>query len=126
LSSGARMPVIECAYTHVLEGADPEAALVAAIKGALAQHDSDSIWRTLLEPVTGPRTQAEYLAQVRCTLDARAASRDWRKRAKFWRRAAKEDGRHADTVTPSVSAISEVVEVLEEERRGKVEEMMGR
>ncbi|KAI0357901.1 hypothetical protein OH77DRAFT_1375093, partial [Trametes cingulata] len=125
LASGPpRMPTTESAYAHVLEGHDPEAALVASIKRALAQ--PDSIWRKLLEPVTGPRTQDEYLAQVRCTLDARAASRDWRKRAKFWRRAAKEDGRHADTVTPSVSAISDVVEVLEKERREKVEEMMGR
>ncbi|KAI0768302.1 hypothetical protein BD413DRAFT_447340, partial [Trametes elegans] len=119
-----RKPVVERAYCAVLGGAEPEAALVEAIKQAVAQ--PDSVWRRLLEPVTGVRTQDEYLAQVRCTLDARTQTRDWRKRAAFWRRAAKDDGRHADTVTPSVSALSDVGDVVPNERKTKVDEMLGK
>ncbi|KAI0330052.1 hypothetical protein GY45DRAFT_1224427, partial [Cubamyces sp. BRFM 1775] len=122
VATGEPKPVVGSAYCDVLEGEDPEAALVAAIKAAIAQ--PDNVWRRLLEPVTGVRTQNEYLAQVRCTLDARAQIQDWRKRAKFWKRAAQDDGRHADTVTPSVSAISQVVDALPRERMERVGEML--
>ncbi|KAL7284528.1 hypothetical protein ACG7TL_001820 [Trametes sanguinea] len=115
-------PVLASAYTSILDGDEPEAALVAAIKRALISQP-DSVWRELLEPVTGVRTQDEYLAQVRCTLDARAHSRDWRKKAAFWKRAAREDGRHGETITPSASALSETVDVLPPARQQKVEEM---
>ncbi|KAI9069767.1 hypothetical protein FKP32DRAFT_1530524, partial [Trametes sanguinea] len=111
-------PVLASAYTSVLEGEEPEAALVAAIKRAVAQ--PDSVWRRVLEPVTGVRTQDEYLAQVRCTLDARAHTRDWRKRAAFWKRAAKEDGRHGETITPSASALSETADALPLARQQRV------
>ncbi|KAH9846995.1 hypothetical protein C2E23DRAFT_687464, partial [Lenzites betulinus] len=124
LAAGEPKPVFESAYGALLESVDPEAALVAAVRRAVAQ--PGNVWRRLLEPVTGVRTQAEYLAQVRCTLDARAQTQDWRRRAKFWKRAATEEGRHGETVTPSVSAISAVVDVLPRERRERVEEMLGR
>ncbi|KAI8972415.1 hypothetical protein BD414DRAFT_395110, partial [Trametes punicea] len=122
LAAGEAKPVVNAAYTSVLEGDEPEAALVRAIKAAVAQ--PGNVWRQLLEPVTGVRTESEYLAQLRCTLDARAQTRDWRKRAKFWKRAAREDGRHTDTVTPSASAISDVVDALPQDRRERVGEMM--
>ncbi|OSD00632.1 hypothetical protein PYCCODRAFT_1426438 [Trametes coccinea BRFM310] len=115
-------PVLASAYTSILDGDEPEAALVAAIKRTIISQP-DSVWRELLEPVTGVRTQDEYLAQVRCTLDARAHSRDWRKKAAFWKRAAREDGRHRETITPSASALSETVDVLPPARQQKVEEM---
>ncbi|KAI0824517.1 hypothetical protein BC628DRAFT_1297122, partial [Trametes gibbosa] len=124
LAAGERKPVVEAAYDALLGGAEPEAALVAAIQRAIAQ--PGNVWRRLLEPVTGVRTQEAYLAQVRCTLDARAQTQDWRRRAKFWKRAAREDGRHGETVTPSVSSISAVVDVLPRKRRERVEEMVGR
>ncbi|KAI0672527.1 hypothetical protein C8Q78DRAFT_944757, partial [Trametes maxima] len=122
LAAGEPKPVVQCAYDAVLEGAEPEAALVAAIRDAVAR--PGNVWRALLEPVTGVRTQEEYLAQVRCTLGARASAQDWRKRAAFWKGAAREDGRHAETVTPSVSALDPVVDALPLERRERVEGML--
>lgn len=119
---GAHKPVIDAAYQNVVHGEDPEAALVDSIKRATAQ--PDSVWRELLQPVTGPRTQEAYLAQVRCTLDARRQTQDWRKRANFWKRAAMEDGRHLDTVTPSVSALSDIAGELPIARQERVREMM--
>ncbi|EIW53674.1 uncharacterized protein TRAVEDRAFT_134012, partial [Trametes versicolor FP-101664 SS1] len=124
LAAGEPKPVVQSAYGQVLEGVDPETALVAAIKEAVAQ--PGNVWRQLLEPVTGVRTQDDYLAQVRCTLSARAQTQDWRKRAKFWKQTAKEDERHGDTVTPSISAISAVVDALPQERQEKVLEMLGK
>ncbi|KAI0633986.1 hypothetical protein C8Q77DRAFT_1018378, partial [Trametes polyzona] len=117
-------PVMQSAYNTVLGGEEPEAALVAAIKRAVAQ--PGNVWRGILEPVTGVRTQDEYLAQVRCTLSARAQVQDWRKRARFWKGAAMEDGRHVDTVTPSVSAMSAVVDALPQERQERVQELMSK
>ncbi|KAI0705659.1 hypothetical protein C8Q76DRAFT_751827 [Earliella scabrosa] len=124
ISMDAHKPVLDAAYRSVVQGEDAEAALVNAIKRAVAQ--PESVWRGLLEPVTGPRTQNQYLAQVRCTLDARRQIQDWRKRAKFWKSTARDGGRHVDTVTPSVSAISDVVDALPNERKERVREMMDR
>ncbi|KAI0717664.1 hypothetical protein C8T65DRAFT_532055, partial [Cerioporus squamosus] len=118
VSAGAHKPVLEAVYQQVTEGEDPEAALVDAIKSATAQRDS--VWCRLLEPVVGVRTQDEYLAQLRCTLDARRHTVDWRKRAKFWKGAAKEEGRHVDTVTPSVSALSDLAVILPQDRQETV------
>ncbi|OJT08622.1 hypothetical protein TRAPUB_471 [Trametes pubescens] len=124
LAAGEPKPVVQSAYDRVLEGEEPEAALVAAIKQAVAQ--PGNVWRQLLDPVTGVRTRDDYLAQVRCTLSARAQTQDWRKRAKFWKQAAKEDERHGETVTPSVSAISAVIDALPQERRERVDEFLGK
>ncbi|RDX44056.1 hypothetical protein OH76DRAFT_1360231, partial [Lentinus brumalis] len=118
VSAGAHKPVLEAAYRQVTEGEDPEAALVNAIQNATAQRDS--AWCRLLEPVIGVRTQDEYLAQLRCTLDARRHTVAWRKRAKFWKGAAKDEGRHVDTVTPSVSALSDVAVFLSQDRQDTV------
>ncbi len=115
VSSGGHKPVLQRAFDNVADGRDPEEALLDAIRDAILQQDS--IWKTLLEPVLGPRSQAEYLAQVNCTLRARRDVRDWRKRARFWKINAKDDGRHEDTVTPSVSQLSDIVEVLSPERQ---------
>ncbi|EJF59643.1 hypothetical protein DICSQDRAFT_128148 [Dichomitus squalens LYAD-421 SS1] len=114
IAVGGHKPVVDAAYTRVAQGEDAEAALVAAIKDAV-RHPG-SVWRGLLEPLTGPRTQDVYTAQVRCTLDARRQTTDWRKRTAFWKVKAKEGGRNAETVTPSVSAISAVVDAIAGER----------
>ena len=129
VSVGGHKPVIDSAYKRVTGqgegsggGEDAEAALAAAIKDAVRQ--PGSVWREILEPVTGARTQDEYLAQVRCTLDARKETMDWRKRSRFWKRKAREDGRNGDTVTPSVSALSEVADGIPAERRTRMGEAM--
>ena len=124
VSVGGHKPVLDSAYKRVVGigegdggGEDAEAALATAIKDAVRQ--PGSVWRELLEPVVGARTQAEYLAQVRCTLDARKQTRDWRKRATFWKSRAKEDGRNGDTVTPSSSALSAIEDRIPEQEMNK-------
>ena len=109
------IPVLSSILAQVSSGADAEDALVAAIKAAVAE--PGSAWRALLEPVTGPRAPEDYIAQVHCTLRARREGRAWQKRAAFWRHSAKADGAHEDTVTPSASALSEVVDALGVGRR---------
>ncbi|KAH9910883.1 uncharacterized protein BXZ73DRAFT_108401 [Epithele typhae] len=53
------------------------------------------------------RTEDDYLAQVRCTLTARADVRAWQRRAAFWRRLALATGANAGVVTPSASALED-------------------
>ncbi|EKM56749.1 uncharacterized protein PHACADRAFT_183341 [Phanerochaete carnosa HHB-10118-sp] len=101
------IPVLSAVLAHLTAGDDPEEALVDAIKQAI--NEPGSTWRTLLEPVTGPRSPEDYIAQVNCTLRARREGRDWQKRAAFWRHSAKENGRHKDTVTPSASQLSDII-----------------
>ncbi|CCM05397.1 uncharacterized protein FIBRA_07613 [Fibroporia radiculosa] len=112
---GGHKPVLDRASCALFDGIDPEAALVSAIKDAVAQ--PGSVWATLLDPVLGPRTPNEYSSQVRCTLRARQDAREWHKRAKFWKGKARESSAHLETVTPSVSNISSVVEVLSGDRQ---------
>ncbi|KAL6306885.1 hypothetical protein BKA93DRAFT_709320, partial [Sparassis latifolia] len=122
IAIGGHKPVLDRAYRDLSAGTDPEAALVTAIKEATAR--PDSVWATLLEPLIGTRTPEEYLAQVQCTLRARKELRDWRKRAKFWKRAAREADAHAATVTPSPSDVSSVVEVLPPARQEAVNTLL--
>ena len=115
ISSEGYQPVLQRTYSEVIRGRDPEEALVNAIQDAILQ--PDNVWHRLLEPVVGSRSQAQYLAQLNCTLRARRDAHDWRKRAKFWKSNAREGGCHVDTVTPSVSQLSDVVDELPLERQ---------
>ncbi|KAI0080470.1 hypothetical protein K474DRAFT_1589783, partial [Panus rudis PR-1116 ss-1] len=121
ISASAHKPVLDFAFQRTLEGVDPEESVVLAIKSELQKRDS--VWRGLLEPVVGARSSDEYIAQVDCTLRARRDARDWRKKAKYWKGNAKQDARHADTVTPSVSQLSDVLEELPAERKRAVEDL---
>lgn len=102
------LPLLQDVLAHISGGASAEDALVGALQAAVAA--PESAWRALLEPVTGPRAPEHYIAQVHCTLRARREGRDWSRRAAFWKGAAREDGRHQDTVTPSASQLSDVLE----------------
>ncbi|EMD37146.1 hypothetical protein CERSUDRAFT_124111 [Gelatoporia subvermispora B] len=123
ISVGAHKPVLDRAYQELLSGEDPEAALVASIKEALARPAPDNVWRELLEPVVGRRSPEEYLAQVRCTLSARRETRDWRKRAKFWKATAVNSKHPLELVTPSPSDISSILEELSPERQKAVDDL---
>ncbi|KAI0089581.1 hypothetical protein BDY19DRAFT_942980 [Irpex rosettiformis] len=109
------LPILVSVFQAVLSGDNPLDALIRSVKLAVSQaSDSGTAsgsnpWRTLLEPVVGPRSPEDYIAQVNCTLRARRESRDWRKRAIFWKGHAREDGRHQETVTPSSSQLSDIV-----------------
>ncbi|KAI0689537.1 hypothetical protein BC835DRAFT_1252796, partial [Cytidiella melzeri] len=105
-------PILVSVFQGVLSGESPLDALIDAVQLALAQppepRSSGNPWRTLLEPVVGPRSPQDYIAQVNCTLRARRESRDWRKKAKFWKVLARESGTHRGTVTPSASKLSDM------------------
>ncbi|KAH9927536.1 hypothetical protein B0H21DRAFT_700519, partial [Amylocystis lapponica] len=122
VSAGGHKPVLDQAYRAVEDGAEPEAALIEAIRESLTR--PESVWAALLEPVMGPRTQEEYKAQVRCTLGARKDARAWKKRAIFWKSTAKEDGAHVDTVTPSPSDIPSIAEDISPGRKRAVEQLI--
>ncbi|OCH87170.1 hypothetical protein OBBRIDRAFT_694930, partial [Obba rivulosa] len=124
ISVGAHKPVLDQAYRDLVSGKEPEAALVSAIKEAIAQPGPDNVWRELLEPVVGQRSPEDYLAQVRCTLSARRETREWRKRAKFWKGTATEGGTRGGTITPSPSDISSIMEEFLPERQKPVDELM--
>ncbi|KAI0725843.1 hypothetical protein C8Q72DRAFT_849260 [Fomitopsis betulina] len=123
ISAGIHKNVLSRAYDDVFAGADPEEALVAAIREALEKPNSP--WIALLEPIIGQRTPEEYKAQVGATLDARKDARRWRKKAKWWKGRVVETGAK-DLITPSPSDISSIVEELSEERRRALGELKDR
>ena len=115
VSASAHKSILEVALKRTLDGEDPEMAVVHALRedtGTIG-----GILRTLLEPMLGPRSPQDYLAQVQCTLGARRESRNWRKKASFWKNNARQEGKHLDTVTPSVSALSDIVDELPPDRQ---------
>ncbi|KAI0943296.1 hypothetical protein AcW1_002499 [Taiwanofungus camphoratus] len=122
IAAGGHKPVLSQAFHALANGANPEMALITAIREAAARPESP--WATIVEAVTVPRTSAEYAAQVRCTLNARQNARTWHKRATFWRRKAKEGGNHTETVTPSPSNISSVADELSLPRQRAVSELL--
>ncbi|KAI0923005.1 hypothetical protein AcV5_009842 [Taiwanofungus camphoratus] len=122
IAAGGHKPVLSQAFHALANGANPEMALITAIREAAARPESP--WATIVEAVTVPRTSAEYAAQVRCTLNARQNARTWHKRATFWRRKAKEGGNHIETVTPSPSNISSVADELSLPRQRAVSELL--
>lgn len=122
VSCGAPNRVLERTSLRVEQGFDPEDSLVSAIK--LSMEDPESVWHRLLNPLVGSRSPQDYLAQTNCTLKARRESRDWQKKARFWKDAAKEDERHASTVTPSASQLSDVTSNVSSERKVAVDDML--
>lgn len=124
VSASAHKSILEIAFKRTLDGEDPEEAVIHALREDTG--NIGSILRTLLEPMTGPKSPQDYLAQVDCTLKARRETRDWRKKARFWKNSARQGGRHLNTVTPSVSALSDVVEQLPSHRQEAVDKILGK
>ncbi|KAH8097002.1 hypothetical protein BXZ70DRAFT_943873 [Cristinia sonorae] len=122
ISCSAYNGVLERTSQRVEQGYDPEDSVVDAIKVSL--EDPESVWHRLLDPLLGERSPQDYLAQTKCTLKARRESRDWEKKAKFWRETAKEEGRHMNTITPSVSQLSDVFPEVPPERKVALDDML--
>ncbi|KDR81412.1 hypothetical protein GALMADRAFT_239291 [Galerina marginata CBS 339.88] len=72
-----------------------------------------------------PRTLDEYSSALRMTLATRKALRDQRKITKYWKNVALVGGQ-LNTVTPSVSTISSIREILPADRQAAVEALMAR
>ncbi|TCD59801.1 hypothetical protein EIP91_011413 [Steccherinum ochraceum] len=122
VSCGAHTSILERASLRLDQGYDPEESIVNSVK--LALQDSNSIWTRLLDPLIGARSPQDYQAQTKCTLVARRESRDWQKKARFWKDTARQEGRHVDTVTPSVSQLSDVVADVPPERKAILDDML--
>ncbi|KAH9483857.1 hypothetical protein JR316_0003335 [Psilocybe cubensis] len=73
-----------------------------------------------------PRTLDEYSSALRMTLAARKELRDQKKISKFWKRLAVAIEEHQDTITPSVSTISSIREVIPADRQAAVQALMSR
>ncbi|KAJ3492002.1 hypothetical protein NLI96_g306 [Meripilus lineatus] len=115
ISLGGHKPVLQQAFDSSLHGRDPEEAIVDAITDAILV--PGSTWKRLLGPAIGQRVQVDYVAQLNCTLRARKDATEWRKKTKYWKRKARENDLHINTVTPSVSQLSDIVVELSPERQ---------
>jgi hypothetical protein len=116
---GLHEAVLPRACGGLRAGEDADEALIDSIKEAAAKPESP--WSRIIPAVTGPRSPEEYISSINATLKVRRELKDCRKVAKFWKRTAKAtSAANANIITPSVSAISSVQEVLSEERQTAV------
>ncbi|KAF8350927.1 hypothetical protein F5887DRAFT_1069881 [Amanita rubescens] len=115
--------IITNAHSSVSEGQDSIHAIVKAIKEAAAVPGSN--WAVILPAISGPRTQAEYIAALRLSLNIRKELRKCKKIAKFWKSIAQQQST-SSVVTPSVSALSSIYEKLSPERRDAVNALVER
>ncbi|KAH7929841.1 hypothetical protein BV22DRAFT_100061 [Leucogyrophana mollusca] len=103
---------------------DPDDILLDAIQSAI--QDSNSPLAKLSHVAAGPRTPEQYQSALNMTLSVRKEAKAIKKACKFWKKLAQEDGRHADTVTPSSSNISSIHEALSPERQTAVNALIAR
>ena len=115
--------IITNAHSSVSEGQDAVHAIVKAIKEAAAVPGSN--WAVILPAISGPRTQAEYIAALHLSLNIRKELRKCKKIAKFWKSIAQQQST-SSIVTPSVSALSSIYEKLSPERRDAVNALIER
>ncbi|KAJ3749484.1 hypothetical protein DFH05DRAFT_1476938 [Lentinula detonsa] len=94
-------------------------AIVDAIREAAEEPHSP--WSILIPPVIGPRSQDHYTSALSITLKTRSDLRRTKNLARYWKSFAKENEIHEDVITPSVSTLSEVQEVLTAERQKAVD-----
>jgi hypothetical protein len=119
---GLHEPVLARVQVALRVGENADEALVDSIKEAAARPGSP--WARIIPAVTGPRTSDNYISAINATLNVRKELKECKKVAKFWKETAKEGPEHAGTVTPSISKISSVHEVLSEERQYAVDELL--
>ena len=117
--------IVTRAHGLVSEGQNPVDALVKTIKEAAAVPGSN--WAAILPAISGLRTQAEYIAALRLSLDARRELRKCKKITKFWKKLAQQQSDlYSGMVTPSVSALSSIYEKLSPERQDAVKVLIER
>lgn len=114
--------IITNAQSSISEGQGAVHALVKAIREAAAVPGSN--WAAILPAISGPRTQAEYIAALHLSLNIRKELRKCKKIAKFWKSLAQQST--SSVVTPSVSALSSIYEKLSPERQDAVNALIER
>ncbi|KAK7473144.1 hypothetical protein VKT23_001245 [Stygiomarasmius scandens] len=101
-----------------------EDAIIDAIREAAAIPDSP--WSRLIPPITGPRSSEQYESVLRTLLGARSQVRTDKQGYLFWKKIARLDEGHVDTITPSASQLSYIDESLPEERQTAADELLMR
>jgi hypothetical protein len=116
---GIHKAVLEEALAALEDGGNPEDVVMSAIKQARIKADHTGPGTA----ITGHRTPEQYGAVLKMTLKVRKELKGHKKITKFWKRAAQQDGKHKDTITPSPSDISSIHETLSPERQKAVDDL---
>lgn len=98
---------------------------IARLHANQASLDSDAIAQSS-SFVVGPRSPNDYMSALHLTLKSRRQLRDCKKSVKFWKHTAKQDPRNLDLVTPSVSNISSVHDILPPERQEAIHALIAK
>lgn len=109
------------ASSEMTNGQDFEESAVEAIREASS--NDGSIWSKIVSLVIGPRAPDNYINTINMTLQARQELRYWRKVSNFWKKTARESNINTGAPTPSTSNVSEIREILSEERKKAVQEL---
>ncbi|KIJ67975.1 hypothetical protein HYDPIDRAFT_83692 [Hydnomerulius pinastri MD-312] len=112
--------------SRVLESGNGNAddLLVDAIRDA--SNDENTLLARLKPIVTNDRTPEHYQSALDMALNVRKEVKSHKKLSKFWKKLAQEDARHANTITPSPSAISSIREDLTPERQSALNALIAR
>ncbi|KAF8828658.1 hypothetical protein HHX47_DHR3000087 [Lentinula edodes] len=102
-------------------GQDFEESAVEAIREASS--NDGSIWSKIVSLVIGPRAPDNYINSINMTLQARQELRYWKKVSNFWKKTARENNTNTGAPTPSTSNVSEIREILSDERKRAVQEL---
>ncbi|TFK70570.1 hypothetical protein BDN72DRAFT_766313, partial [Pluteus cervinus] len=119
---GLHIPVLDKAYKAVLDGEMADDALVDAIKEAAAR--PGTAWARILPAVVGPRAPENYVSAINLTLKCRRELKHTKKVLNFWKKKAMSYPTNHSLVTPSASALSEVVEEFGPERRNAMRNLL--
>jgi hypothetical protein len=111
--------VLDKALAALKGGLSADEALVDSIKEAASK--PGSAWATIMPAIVGPRPPKQYIAAINLTVKLRKDLKVSRKIASFWKKRAKDNGLHADVITPSPSMLSDLHEPLSLERQKAVD-----
>jgi hypothetical protein len=106
VETGLHNPVLSEAWRAVKAGQPADDALVESIKKAASRPGTS--WSTIIPAVTGPRSPEHYLSAINLTLKTRLDLKKAIQVGRFWKKTAKKDPAHTETVTPSASDLSDV------------------
>ncbi|KAJ4488712.1 hypothetical protein C8J55DRAFT_382590, partial [Lentinula edodes] len=109
------------ASSETTSGQNFEESAVEAIREASS--NDGGIWSKIVSLVIGPRAPDNYINTINMTLQARQELRYWRKVSNFWKKTARENNTNTGAPTPSTSNVSEIREILSDERKRAVQEL---
>lgn len=122
---GIPRPTVDTICELIQSGdGSPDDILVDAIKHA--SNNGTTLLARLKPIITDQRTPEHYQSALNLTLSIRKELKSQKKRSKFWKKLAREDDRHASTVTPSPSDISSIRQDLTPARQSALDALVAR